>query len=123
MPAITRLASASPELEEVPGKRKRDEAASGEAHGDDEAGVSKRQAKRRKQKDKSRAKRAVFAADEELDEVAGVNTSLGRLDPQLTADYIARQSRRFNPDLTAVELEELRVPGKVRRGVRRGHGG
>jgi hypothetical protein len=33
------------------------------------------------------------------------------LDPQLLADHLANQTARFAPDLSPLELEELRVPG------------
>ena len=61
---------------------------------------------RRKQKRRRR-----HDAARDLDESNGVNTSLARFDPQLIADLLAKQTRRFQPDLSTPEAEELRVPG------------
>lgn len=38
-------------------------------------------------------------------------TPFGKMDGQLIADYMARQIKRFEPDLSVVELEDRRVPG------------
>lgn len=42
----------------------------------------------------------------------GVNTSISKLDPQLSADYVAQKVKRFEKDLSAVELEDRYIPGE-----------
>ncbi|KAK8176307.1 U3-containing 90S pre-ribosomal complex subunit-domain containing protein, partial [Phyllosticta citribraziliensis] len=76
------------------GKRKRDE---------EEPKQSKR-AKRRKNKQPK------DVHDEDLDEAAGLNRSVGRMDSRLLADYMAQRTKRFEPDLSFVELEDRYVP-------------
>ncbi|KAK8154997.1 U3-containing 90S pre-ribosomal complex subunit-domain containing protein [Phyllosticta citrichinensis] len=76
------------------GKRKR---------GEEEPKQSKR-AKRRKNKQPK------DVHDEDLDEAAGLNRSIGRMDSRLLADYMAQRTKRFEPDLSLVELEDRYVP-------------
>ncbi|KAI9795474.1 MAG: hypothetical protein M1833_007004 [Piccolia ochrophora] len=40
----------------------------------------------------------------------GVNPSLATMDPPLWADYLARRTRRFEPELSLVEQEDKRLP-------------
>ncbi|KAK8185317.1 U3-containing 90S pre-ribosomal complex subunit-domain containing protein [Phyllosticta capitalensis] len=53
--------------------------------------------------------------DEDLDEAKGLNRSIGRMDSRLLADYMAQRTRRFEPDLSMVELEDRYVPEKAIR--------
>lgn len=46
-----------------------------------------------------------------LDLEKGVNTAIKNLDSHLLADYIAQKTKRFDDNLTVVELEERRIPG------------
>jgi len=39
-------------------------------------------------------------------------TPFGEMDAQLISDYMARQIKRFEPNLSVVELEDRRVPGQ-----------
>ncbi|KAL9120414.1 MAG: hypothetical protein Q9187_003037, partial [Circinaria calcarea] len=49
--------------------------------------------------------------DQGLDLENGVNTAIGTLDSHLLADYVAQKTKRFDDNLTMVELEERRIPG------------
>lgn len=49
--------------------------------------------------------------DMHLDLEHGVNFAVGNMDKHLLADHIARQTKRFLPELSPVELEDLRIPG------------
>jgi protein CMS1 len=78
--------------------------------------ASKAKSKKRKVQDDSQPPRAKkqkaskYEEDEELlDLEAGVNTALVRMDPQLLADYVARQTKRFGTDLSTVELSDLYI--------------
>lgn len=89
--------STSPEASE-PTKRKREDEAPAE---------SKRAAKRRK------SKKPKDIADDALDLEAGVNHAIAHMDSQLLADHIAQRTKRFQSDLSLVELDDLRVSGKL----------
>ena len=92
-----------PILEEPPlKKRKRNE---------DDATSRRRNAKQ--------AKRTAIAADagliqdeNDIDEQKQVNQAVSRMNGSLFADFMARSVKRFQPELSLVELEDLRVPRK-----------
>lgn len=48
--------------------------------------------------------------DETLDLEQGVNTSIGKYDNRLLADFVAQRAKRFDPALTLVELEDRHIP-------------
>jgi len=79
-------------------KRKRDE---------DTAPPSKRAAKRKK------TKKPKDVDDEALDLDLGVNHALAHMDSQLMADHLAQRTKRFQPDMSPVEAEEIHVPEKA----------
>lgn len=82
-------------------KRKRTDDATAEP-----APLSKRAAKRSK-----RTKKPKDITDDALDLEAGVNHAVAHMDSQLLADHLAQRTARFQPDLSLMELDELRVPG------------
>lgn len=84
------------------GKRKRDNDAPAE---------SKRAAKRKK------AKKPKDVQDDALDEEKGVNHAIAHMDSSLMADHIAQRTKRFRPDVSLVEAEDLHVPCKILRKV------
>jgi len=45
----------------------------------------------------------------------GVNTAIAKLDPQLIADYVGQKVKRFERELSAVELEDRYIPGECRQ--------
>lgn len=65
-----------------------------------------KKAKRRK------ARSGVQDQDLDLDLERGLNLAVGRMDRGLLADYIAQRTKRFQSELSAVELEDLHIPGK-----------
>jgi protein CMS1 len=67
---------------------------------------SKRAAKRKK------SKKPKDVQDEALDEEKGVNHAIAHMDSNLMADHIAQRTKRFKPDLSLVEAEDLHVPCK-----------
>jgi protein CMS1 len=67
---------------------------------------SKRAAKRKK------SKKPKDVQDEALDEEKGVNHAIAHMDSNLMADHIAQRTKRFKPDLSIVEAEDLHVPCK-----------
>ena len=49
--------------------------------------------------------------DESIDLENGVDMAIGKLDGQLLADYVAQRTKRFQCDLSLVEVEDKRIPG------------
>lgn len=86
--------------------------------------ASKAKSKKRKAQDDSQAtpnpnKKAKASKQEHddslLDLEAGVNTTFTRMDPQLLADHVARQTKRFGTDLSPVELSDLYISANAVR--------
>ncbi|KAL9086254.1 MAG: hypothetical protein Q9159_004260 [Coniocarpon cinnabarinum] len=72
--------------------------------------------KTRRKKSKQ-AKRAAKAAEvgivqhgDDIDETNQINRTVARMDGALFADYLARAVKRFEPKLSLVEVEDLRIP-------------
>lgn len=62
---------------------------------------------------KVKSKKAKATEDEELDIDAGINNAFSHMDNQLLADYIAQQTRKYESDLSSVELDDKYIPGKA----------
>lgn len=84
--------------------------------------ASKAKSRKRKAQDESQPagakKQKASKHDEDegmLDLEAGVNTAFVRMDPQLLADHIARQTKRFGADLSSVELSDLYISANTVR--------
>lgn len=58
-----------------------------------------------------RRKHAPFD-EEDVDVEAGLNNSISKMNDHLLVDYVARQTRRYESDLSSVELEDRYLPGK-----------
>lgn len=67
-------------------------------------GESKRSKKRKKVKKTSEDV-------DDLSKVDGIDESIGKMDGRLLADYFAQKAKRQNKELTAVELDDVYVPG------------
>ena len=65
-----------------------------------------------KQAKKRKARPGIQDQDIDLDLERGLNLAIGKMDRGLLADYIAQRTKRFRNDLSAVELEDLHIPGK-----------
>lgn len=65
-----------------------------------------------KQAKKRKSRPGIQNQDIDLDLERGLNLAIGKMDRGLLADYIAQRTKRFRNDLSAVELEDLHIPGK-----------
>ena len=84
---------------EASGKRKRD-------------GDQQKQARKRLRK---KSKKPKDIDDADLDVQAGLNTAIAHMDPQLLADYVSQRTRRFQNELSFVELEDRYISEKAIR--------
>jgi protein CMS1 len=96
-PLLERL-SATPEAETAKLASKK------RTRGDSEQ-ISKKAAK------KTKSKKAKPTAEDELDIEAGLNNAFSHMDSQLLADYMAQRTRKFEGDLSSIELEDKFIPG------------
>lgn len=77
------------------------------------AGGKKRKrddAEARKAKKNRRNKKPNDIHEDELDQELGVNLAVSQMDGNLMVNYIARRTKKFEPDLSTVELDELYLP-------------
>ncbi|KAK5017089.1 Protein cms1 [Cryomyces antarcticus] len=91
--------SPSPSPSSTSTKRKRDTQA--------QPAESKRAAKRQ------RTKKPKDIDDDELNTAAGVNTAVAHMDSRLLADHVAQRTKRFEPELSLVELEDRYIPERA----------
>ncbi|KUJ07321.1 uncharacterized protein LY89DRAFT_677939 [Mollisia scopiformis] len=59
---------------------------------------------------KTKTKKAKDVEEDELDTEAGINNAFSHMDNQLLADYIAQRTRRYESDLSSIELEDKYIP-------------
>jgi len=59
---------------------------------------------------KMKSKKAKSTAEDELDIEAGLNNAFSHMDSQLLADYMAQRTRKFESDLSSIELEDKFIP-------------
>jgi hypothetical protein len=87
-----------------------------------EAEDSKRASKKRKRgtlendsKTASKKTRKAKAIEEdEIDIELGINNAFSHMDNQLLADYLAQRTRKYESDLSTIELEDKYIPGRYR---------
>ena len=48
---------------------------------------------------------------DDLDAEMSVNTAFSRMDSELLADYVAQRTRKYESDLSVVELQDRYIPG------------
>lgn len=77
---------------------------------DDQPPLSKRAQKKKKSK-RTADESSLYT---EVGEGQFINPTVGQMDGHLIADYIGRQIKRFEPDLSSIEFEERRIPGTTR---------
>jgi len=70
----------------------------------DEEEVGPKSSKRKK---KARRK---ISAEDIFDEELGVNTAIGQMDSQLLVDHIAKRTKKFESNVSAVEMENRYIP-------------
>ncbi|KAF8436177.1 U3-containing 90S pre-ribosomal complex subunit-domain containing protein [Terfezia claveryi] len=82
-----------------------------------DASKSKRKREAYKAKKAKRRKRAIEDNDEAHlifeEGKGGVNTAIAKLGPQLIADYVGQKVKRFEKELSAVELEDRYIPASA----------
>ncbi|TVY48120.1 Protein CMS1 [Lachnellula occidentalis] len=66
--------------------------------------------KKKKPKTKAKAKEI---EEDELDLEAGINKAFSHMNSQLLADYVAQRTRRYESDLSSIELEDKYIPAKA----------
>lgn len=67
-------------------------------------------ARKRKKMERARKVRS-GEVDLDLDSECVMNIAIGRMDKCLLADYVAQRTKRFQSNLSPVELEDLYIPG------------
>lgn len=60
---------------------------------------------------KKRSRKTQQDDDADLDLGKGINRAIGRFDSHLLADCVAQRTKRFQPDLSLVELEDRHISG------------
>lgn len=60
---------------------------------------------------KIKHKNLLLKLDQDLDQ--RTNVTIGRMDERLLADYVAQSTRRFETNLSPLELQDLYIPGKI----------
>lgn len=50
--------------------------------------------------------------DDALDANLGINHAIARMDSRLMADHVAQRTRRFQTELSTLEMEDSHIPGK-----------
>lgn len=103
-PSPTLTAAISPASPPLPTKRARVD--------DDEDGPVVPEVRPGKKAKRRKARSGIQDQDLDLDLERGLNLAIGRMDRGLLADYIAQRTKRFHSELSAVELEDLHIPGK-----------
>lgn len=110
VPLIERLSETPPPASKKASKRKRD--------GED-GEVAEKKAAKKKRRTK---KKPQDVEDDALDSTLGINRAIAHMDSSLMADHIAQRTRRFQPDLSLVETEDIHIPGMFRQNVSTGSG-
>lgn len=66
-----------------------------------------------KKKRKNKKKKAPEQDARDQDRKNGVDESIGKMDGRLLADYFAQRAQKLDKELSAVELNDLSIPGKI----------
>lgn len=98
VPLLDDASSSASPPPDAAGKRKRE---------DDAPTLSKRALKRQKMK------KPKDTGDATLDMERGINPAIGYMDSKLMADHIAQRTKRFRPDVSLVEAEDLHIPERA----------
>jgi protein CMS1 len=62
---------------------------------------------------KTKSKKAKAVEEDELDTEAGINRAFAHMDNQLLADYVAQRTRKYESELSMIELEDKYIPGST----------
>jgi protein CMS1 len=96
-PLLERLSDSPEPKSTKAGKRKRG------AAGDSTSKVEK--------KSDNQPKKQKIADDGDFDLSIGVNKAFSQMNSQLLSDYIAQRTRKYESDLSPIELEDRYIPG------------
>jgi protein CMS1 len=72
----------------------------------------KRDAEEKQSAKRRKLKKPKDVDDSALDVEAGVNLAIAHMDTRLLADHVAQRTKRFRPDLSLVENEDIHIPGE-----------
>lgn len=75
---------------------------------DDSIAISSKKTKKQKQK---KSKKPEDVDDDALDTGKGINHAIAHMDSKLMADHLAQRTKRFQPDLSLVEVDEWYISG------------
>ncbi|TVY67399.1 Protein CMS1 [Lachnellula suecica] len=98
---LAERSSASPEPASIPANKKRKRNLK-------ELSVREPLVGKKKKKPKTKA-----AEEDELDLEAGINNAFSQMDSQLLADYVSQRTRKYESDLSSIELEDKYIPAKA----------
>ncbi|KAF8848782.1 hypothetical protein BDZ45DRAFT_256126 [Acephala macrosclerotiorum] len=62
---------------------------------------------------KAKSKKTKAVEEDELDTELGINNAFSHMDNQLLADYIAQRTRKYESDLSSIELEDKYIPANA----------
>ncbi|OWP06717.1 hypothetical protein B2J93_10 [Marssonina coronariae] len=62
---------------------------------------------------KAKCKKAKAFEEDDLDPEAGINKAFSNMDNQLLADYVAKQTKKHESDLSTIELEDKFLPASA----------
>ncbi|KAF2103958.1 hypothetical protein NA57DRAFT_70170 [Rhizodiscina lignyota] len=68
---------------------------------------------KKKKKRQKKSKKPKDIDDDHLDEKLGINRAIANMDGRLLADLVAQRTKRFEPSLSLVELEDKYIPEKA----------
>jgi protein CMS1 len=60
---------------------------------------------------KTKGNKAKNTKDDDLDVESRINNAFSHMDNQLLADYMAQRTRKYESDLSTIELEDKYLPG------------
>ena len=66
-----------------------------------------------KLKKRKKSKKPKDVNDEALDVELGINRAVAHMDSRLMTDHISQRTKRFRPELSAVEIEDRYIPGAL----------
>ena len=66
-----------------------------------------------KRKRSRKSKESDSNEDHDLDLDKGLNLAIAKLDNRLLADYVAKRTKHFSPDLSLFDLEDQHISGNV----------
>lgn len=66
---------------------------------------------------KTNNKKAKLIENDDLDVESGINKAFSHMDNQLLADYVAQGTRKYESDLSTIELEDKYLPGENYVGI------